>query len=439
MTNRSTATRRTLRRPAALLLAAALATPLLSGCGSTGAAAPVELRASAAASRPAVDPAQVAATATATDAFGLDLLHALTGEPDAAGSNLVVSPSGLATLLAMLLPGARGATAGELAAALHTGLDPRQYALATGALNRPVPATDRLTLRRSDDVWTQQGLAVEPDYLATLAAAFDAGVHQADFAKDPDGARKTVNATVEKATDGRIKDLFGSNGITSSTRLVLTDALYLKAKWASAFKPSHTADRPFRKLDGSAPAVPTMGQTGEFKYADGSGGIVGEPWQAVELPYAEGGLVMDVIVPAQGGFAAFAKGLDQPQLDRILGALAERPVDLRLPRFHFGTSKELTPALRSLGVRAAFDAADFGGIAKDPLAVGTVVQKATIEVGEDGTVAAAGSGVGMEVMAVPNAERPVQLYVDRPFLFLIRDARGGAPLFLGQVTDPRAG
>ncbi|MEU1284312.1 serpin family protein [Kitasatospora sp. NPDC005856] len=439
MTNRRTATRRTLRRPAAPLLAAALAAPLLAGCGSGGAAAPVELRASAPASRPAVDQAQAAATAAATDAFGLDLLHALTAEPDAAGSNLVVSPSGLATVLAMLLPGARGATAEELAKALHTGLAPQQYAYATGALNRPLQGTDKLVLRRSDDVWTQQGLAVQPDYLATLAAAFDAGVHQSDFAKDPDGARKTVNAAVEKATDGRIKDLFGAGAITPNTRLVLTDALYLKAQWASAFKPSRTADLPFHKLDGSAPAVPTMAQSGEFRYADGSGGIVGEPWQAVELPYADGPLVMDLIVPAQGGFAAFAKGLDQPQLDRILGALAERPVDLRLPRFHFGTSKELTPALRSLGVRAAFDGADFGGIAKEPLAVGTVVQKATIEVGEEGTVAAAGSGVGMEVMAVPNAERPVQVHLDRPFLFLIRDTRGGAPLFLGQVTDPRAG
>ncbi|MFI2607104.1 serpin family protein [Kitasatospora sp. NPDC018619] len=439
MTNRSTAPRRTLRRPAALLLAAALATPLLAGCGRPGPAAPGELRAAAPASRPAVDPAQVAATAAATEAFGLDLLHVLTAAPDAAGGNLVVSPSGLATLLAMLLPGARGATAEELAGALHTGLDPRQYAYATGALNRPVPATDRLTLRRSDDVWTQRGQAVEPDYLATLAGAFDAGVHQADFAKDPDGSRRTVNAAVEKATDGRIKDLFGPDAITPSTRLALTDALYLKAKWAAAFKPSHTADRPFHRLDGSAPAVPTMGQSGDFRYAEGSGGIVGEPWQAVELPYADGGLVMDLVVPAQGGFASFVKGLDQPQLDRILGALAERPVDLRVPRFRFGTTKELTPALRSLGVRAAFDAADFGGIAKDPLAVGTVVQKATVEVDEDGTVAAAGSGAGIAAAVAPNADRPVEVHLDRPFLFLVRDARGGAPLFLGQVTDPQAG
>lgn len=440
MTNSSSGTRRRPpRRPAALLLAAALATPLVSGCASTGgAAATGELRASAPVSRPAVDPAAVAATAKATDAFGLDLLHALTAPPDAAGHNLVVSPSGLSTVLAMLLPGARGATAEELAKALHTDLDPKQYALATGALNRPVPATDGLTLRQSDQVWTQQGFPVEPDYLAALATAFDAGVHTTDFKKDPDGSRRAVNAAVEKATEGRIKDLFAAGAINGDTRLVLTDALYLKAKWASAFKPGQTADRPFHKLDGSAPAVPSMGQTGEFKYADGSGGIVGEPWQAVELPYQGGNLAMDLIVPAQGGFAAFTKGLDQPQLDRILGALAERPVDLQLPRFRFDTSNELSPALRSLGVHSAFDHADLGGIAKDPLAVSTVVQKATVQVDEEGTVAAAGSGVGVGVAAAPAPDKPVRLHIDRPFLFLIRDTATGRPLFLGQVADPQA-
>ncbi|SOB83577.1 serpin family protein [Streptomyces sp. 1331.2] len=435
MTNSSTGN----RRRAALLLAAVLAAPLLSGCGSTGAGAGAEVRASAPASRPAVDPAQVAATAKATAAFGLDLLHVLTAKPDDAGRNLVVSPTGLATVLAMVLPGARGATADELAKALHTELDPKQYALAVGASDQQAKNGDQVTLRQSDQVWTQQGFPVEPDYLATLAADFDAGVHTTDFKKDPEGSRKAVNAAVEKATEGRIKDLFAPKAINPDTRLVLTDALYLKAKWASEFKPSHTEDRPFHKLDGTAANVSTMSRTGEFKYADGSGGILGEPWQAIELPYAGGNLAMDLIVPAQGGFAAFTKELDQPELDRILGALAEQPVDLQLPRFHFDTSDELTPALRSLGVHSAFDNADLSGIAKDqPLAVSTVVQKATVQVDEEGTVAAAGSGVGIGVAAAPAPQQAAQLHIDRPFLFLIRDTSGGRPLFLGQVVDPQA-
>ncbi|MFF0411964.1 serpin family protein [Kitasatospora sp. NPDC004745] len=439
MTNRSSAGHHRSRRPAGLLLAAVLAAgPALAGCGSTAADTPT-VRVTASSVRPTADPARSAEVTAGTSAFGVDLLHALTAPPDGAGRNLVLSPSGLATVLAMLLPGARGATADELGKALHSGLDARQYALVTGALARPVPATDKLTLRQTDDLWTQQGLTVDPAYLDTLATAFDAGVHPVDFAKDPAGSRRLVNTAVEKATEGRIKDLFGERQITSDTRLVLTDALYLKAKWATAFTPAKTSDRPFRKLDGSAPAVATMARTGTLRYAEGSGGIVGEPWQAVELPYAEGGLAMDLIVPAQGGFTAFTKGLDQPQLDRILGALEERSVDLTLPRFHFDTSSDLTSALRALGVRAAFDAPDFSGLAKEQLGLSTVVQKATVEVTEDGTVAAAGSGAGVGVMAAPAAPEAVELHVDRPFLFLVRDTADGRPLFLGQVTDPQAG
>ncbi|MFD0272425.1 serpin family protein [Kitasatospora sp. NPDC127111] len=446
MTSRTHGTRSPARRPAVLLLTAtltaALAAPLLSGCGSTGAAAPAVVRASVTASPPAADPAQVAATAAATDAFGLDLLHTLTAAPDRAGRNVVLSPSGLATALAMVLPGARGATADELAKALHTELTPQQYALATGALNHRIPPTDGLTLRQSDDLWAQQGFPLDQGYLATLAAAFDTGVHTTDFRKDPEGARKAVNAAVEKATEGRIKDLFGPNMINADTRLALTDALHLKAKWASPFKAAETSDRPFHRLDGSTPAVSTMAQAGMFRYAEGSGGILGEPWQAVELPYADGGLAMDLLVPAQGGFAAFAKGLDQAQLKLILDSLAERSVDLTLPRFHFDTANELTPTLRALGVNAAFDDADLGGIpgpgTSERLKIGAVVQKATIEVDEEGTVAAAGSGVSIGVAGAAAPKRPVQLHIDRPFLFLIRDTGTGRPLFLGQVTDPQA-
>ncbi|MFE7560326.1 serpin family protein [Kitasatospora sp. NPDC057500] len=428
------------RRPAVLLLCCAA---LLTACGSSGGGASV-VRAEPVTLPPA-DPAQVAATATATGAFGLDLLHTLTADPAGAGRNLVLSPSGLATALAMVLPGARGTTAEELATALHTGLTPEQYALATGALNRSAAATakDGPVLRQSDDLWAQRDYPLDQRYLGVLAAAFDTGVHTADFRADPEGARKAVNGAVEKATEGRIKDLFGAGQLNRDTRLALTDALYLKADWAEPFKAGKSADRPFHRLDGTGAAVPTMARTGALRYAEGSGGILGEPWQAVELPYAGSTLAMDLVVPAQGGFAAFRKGLDQAELDRILGSLAPRTVDLTLPKFHFDTANELTPALQALGVKAAFGpGADLSGIpgpgADGALAIGTVVQKATIQVDEQGTVAAAGSGVGVGAMAAPVPANPVELHIDRPFLFLIRDTATGRPLFLGQVTDPAA-
>ncbi|MCX4753348.1 serpin family protein [Kitasatospora purpeofusca] len=429
------------RRPAVLLLCCAA---LLTACGSTGTGAGAGVVRAESASVPPADPAAVAATATATAAFGLDLLHALTADPGAAGGNLVLSPSGLATVLAMVLPGARGTTAEQLAKALRTGLSPEQYALATGALNRAGAAggKDGTVLRRSDDVWAQRDLPLDPHYLGVLAAGFGAGVRTTDFRKDPEGARKAVNGVVEKATEGRIKDLFAKGQISPDTRLALTDALYLKADWARPFKAGRTTGLPFHRLDGSEAPVPTMAGTESLRYAEGSGGILGEPWQAVELPYAGGTLAMDLIVPAQGGFAAFRRGLDQAQLDLVLGALTERTVDLTLPKFRFDSGNELTPVLKALGVTAAFEDADLSGIpgpgVAERLRIGPVVQKATVQVDEQGTVAAAGSGVGVDTMAAPVPRDPARLHIDRPFLFLVRDTATGLPLFLGQVTDPAA-
>ncbi|MFE3107440.1 serpin family protein [Kitasatospora indigofera] len=430
-----------------LLLTAVLTTAPIAACGSTagpGAGpAPSVVRVSAPATPASAEPGQLAATAAATNAFGVDLYRALTAD-GGAGRNLVLSPSGLATALAMVLPGARGATADELSKALHTGLTPAQYAAATGALDRLSRAAggkDGTVLRRSDTLWAQQGFALDPGYLATLAAAFDTGVRTTDFRKDPAGSRQAVNALVEQDTEGRVKDLFGPRDITPDTRLVLTDALYLKAKWREPFQHTHTSDQPFHRPDGNAAPVSTMGRNGALRYAEGSGGIAGQPWQAVELPYAGSNLAMDLVVPAQGGFEGFVRGLDAPQLDRILGGLAERQVDLTLPRFTFETSNDLVAPLRSLGVNTAFGDADLGGIPgpgeQERLKVDAVVQKATVAVDEDGTVAAAGSGVGIGAAAAQMPQQAVQLHIDRPFVFLVRDTATGQPLFLGQVTDPR--
>lgn len=427
---------------------------VLAGCGSTadstaGGPGSAVLRVTAPSATPTPAAGDLTATAAGTDAFGLDLYHALAAPHG--DQNLVLSPSGLATALAMLLPGSGGATAQELAKVLHTGLTPEQYALAMGALDRaaqPAAAVAGtrdpvLVLKQSDTVWTQQGYPVRQDYLRVLAEAFDAGLRTTDFAKDPDGARKAVNALVEQQTNGQIKDLFGPGTVNASTGLVLTDALYLKATWQTPFPHSATSDQPFHRLDGSTPQVSTMARTTALRYAQGSGGITGQPWQAVELPYLGGNLAMDLLVPAQGGFDAFRKSLDQTQLDRVLGELTDTQVDLTLPRFSFEASNDLSPALTGLGLHSAFGpGADLTGIldpgAKQHLQVQAVVQKARISVDEDGTTAAAASGVVTGTSAVAPPRESAQLHIDRPFLFLIRDTHTGQPLFLGQVTDPHA-
>ncbi|MFJ6215303.1 serpin family protein [Streptomyces sp. NPDC092296] len=420
---------------------AALLALAVAGCGSGAVSTePALVRVAAPGERPAPPAADLTAAAGSSNALGLDLLHTLTASGTGAADDLAVSPSSLATALAMLAPGARGATATELAAVLHTRLPADRFATATGALARAAQsraAADGLTLRESATVWLQRDYAVREAYLDLLASAFDTGVRTADFKTDPEGARRAVNALVERQTEGYVKELFPPRAIDSRTRLALTDTLYLKADWASPFRKDATRQLPFHLLDGSAPKVATMSRSDSLRYGAGSG------WQAVELPYQGGRLALDVLLPAAGTFADFRAGLDGPLLDGILGGLRAQAVDLALPRFAFDWGQPLVETLRTLGVRSAFGpAADFTGIPADPkeppLSVQSVVQKVHLAVDEQGTTAAAASGVSVRVASAARPPGTVaEMRVDRPFLFLIREVTTGQALFLGQVTDPR--
>src|SRR6266540_3852337 len=189
-------------------------------------------------------------------------------------------------------------------------------------------------------------------------------------------ARLAINALVQQQTGGKIKDLFAPGSLDDYTRLVLTNAIYLKARWRQPFDPHDTRPAPFHTLDGGTPQVPTMHhQAVTLPYAQGDG------WQAVELAYKGGALAMDVLLPAAGEFASFQQGLAPDWLAAVLGALRPTTLDLALPKVTFDSTHQLNQTLETLGMPTAFtDAADFRGIftISEPLKVQTVVQKAHV-------------------------------------------------------------
>jgi serpin B len=144
---------------------------------------------------------------------------------------------------------------------------------------------------------------------------------------------------------------------------------------------------------------------------------------------------MTILVPDD--LDAFEAGLDADRLNAILGDLQEQGLTIRLPRYEVRLHQDLIPALRRMGITAAFDAADFSGITGDrSLAIGTVQHEAWVKVDEEGVEAAAATGIGFDTSGgVPNDG---EFRVDRPFLFLIRDTMTGVILFMGRVIDPRA-
>lgn len=387
--------------------------------------------------RASADPATAASAADDIDAFGIDLLRAISG-----GGNTVFSPASIALALAMAEIGANGETASQMNAVLHgvaadggSGLNALSQALAarSGSFKDSEGREINLTLRIANAPFAQAGLELEPAYLDTLASQFGAGLREVDYAADPEGARALINGWVKDETAGRIPELLGQGVISRYTKLTLVNAIYLKAPWETAFDKSATANAPFTRADGSVVQVPTMsGGEQVASYAAGPG------WQAVELPYADDTLAMTIILP--DNLASFIAQLSGTHFEQIIRTLAHRQVNLSLPRFKVQTEVDLAKTLGALGMPLAFEPgqADFSGITtKTPLNISAVIHQANISVDEQGTEAAAATAVVMVGMAAP--EEPVTVQVNRPFLFAVRDLSTGAALFLGQVTDPSVG
>ncbi len=399
---------------------------------------PAEAKSSAA--RTAADPAAAVAAGVAVDAFGFAMYHALLVEQGDA--NLVFSPAGIAVALAMARAGARGTTADQMDAvmrglgsdALANGVNSLDQALNSRSGTYPGRHDGHgfpVTLTIANAPFAQRDERWEQSYLDALAERFGAGVRLVDYKANLDGARQQINDWVDEQTNARIPELLAPGTLDALTRLVLVNAIYLKATWAVAFNEDVTRAAPFTRLDGSTVQAEMMGVFDTFGYAQGDG------WAAVELPYVGDKLALTLILPDD--FAAYTAALDTDAFAQVTSALAEAKGEVDLPRFDIETKTDLANLLAGLGMRDAFDGdlADFSGMTtQEALYIARVIHQANISVDEKGTEAAAATAVVMEAGAAPT--EPFNIRFDRPFLFALRDLETGAILFLGQVVDPTA-
>jgi serpin B len=340
--------------------------------------------------------------------------------------NLFLSPYSVSSALAMVYAGARGETAAQMETVFHlAGQDATHPAFAylREKLNA-LSSTQTLELEVANSLWSQVDHPFRMDYLAVVQEFYGGEAFPVDFKADTESVRQAINAWAEEQTRGRIGNLVPKGMLDPMTRLVLANAIYFKGEWASRFDPSATRPAPFHLADGSTTEAPAMFQTGRFRAAFSEG------LSAIELPYDGNTLSMVVLLndnPAG------------PPLDMTYGKLAglefhEMEVALQLPRFKIESGLELGGTLAAMGMPLAFtDRADFSGMdGSMNLSIGAVVHKAFVEVGEEGTEAAAATAVGIRATSLPQP-----FVVDRSFLFLIRENSTGTILFIGRVTDPR--
>lgn len=353
--------------------------------------------------------------------------------------NLFFSPSSISTALAMTYAGAAGDTKAEMAKVLHIQMpDGRMHeAMKTLQSFWKTPDDNKgIQLKLANRLWGQENNDFLPQFLAITRDQYAAELARLDFSQS-DASRQTINRWVEEQTEEKITDLIPAGVISSDTRLVLTNAVYFHGSWSDPFKKELTKDEDFYLTATEKIKVPLMHRWDEFQYGEI------DDLQILELPYGDGSLSMVVLLPKErDGLAELETKLSFQNLQQWMASVKQdEEVKVYLPKFKMTSQFEMSNTLTAMGMPSAFDAdtADFSGMTggKD-LFISKVIHKAFVDVNEEGTEAAAATGVMMGVTSaiVEEPKQPPLFRADHPFVFMIRDNRNQAILFVGRIINP---
>ena len=395
------------------------------------------------------------AAAQAVNALGLELLAKGTEAKD----NALLSPYSIQTALAMTYAGAAGKTQAEMAKVLHYQADETALHQSFASLHQALEEVAKSTAEQAENakkfggpgepilltvanrLFGQQGYEFRQPFKDLVKDTYHAPFQAMDFIGGADRERVKINGWVEEQTKKRIRDLIPAGGLDRDTRLVLVNAIYMKAPWAAQFEPAATQPLPFQVKGGEAVKVPTMFRRAHMGYGKRDG------YQVITVPYAGGEMQLLVLLPdAKDGLASMEAKLT-PEVLVACANPGAAELKLYLPKFKLEPPLfKLGKVLQALGMKSAFDlpkgSANFDRMAPrkpdDYLYISEVFHKTFLALDEKGTEAAAATAVVMaRAMAMLQKPQPVEVRVDHPFLFAIQHRPSGACLFIGRVTDPR--
>lgn len=368
--------------------------------------------------------------------FALDLYRklALVPEPEGEAENVFFSPYSISTALAMTYAGARGRTKAQMQQTLHFFEPDETFHTLFGALEKTLNEQGRkgeYQLLAANALWLQKGYRFLESFLSLTQQNYSASLKEVDYKQSPEDARQVINAWVGEKTNDKIKDLIPSGVLDAMTRLVLTNAIYFKGDWALPFDKTRTKEDVFYRTPEKTVKVPLMFQKEEFEYG------TTDTLQMLNLPYKGGNLSMLVLLPKTiDGLADLRSQLTAENLAVWKKQMHRQEVQVYLPKFTMACRYELHKPLAEMGMPQVFSReADFSGITGGrDLFISDVIHKAFVAVDEEGTEAAAATGI---VAKLTSARKPPPTFrADRPFVFLIQDNASGSILFMGRVTDP---
>jgi len=412
-----------------MLLAVVLAYTIIDGRSGEAGSMP-EQQAAAPKAHPVDVPVDVQLVA-AQNAFGLRLFGALAKRDG--DQNTFVSPTSAALALALAYNGAEGRTKDEIATAMAVqGISLDQFNQSNAALLARLAVIDpKVKLHIANSIWVRESgsLRPQPNFVKRCHNYYSAEMG------DLRGAPGSVNAWVRRQTEGKIDSLVRESDLQNVVA-ILANAVYFKGEWTDRFEKSATQSAVFTLVDGTKRDVPMMHRNLKCPY------LRGDRFQAISVPYGSGRVRALLFLPDIGTkITDFLTQLTAENWSQWTSRFHPGEGSLGLPRFRSDNEADLEPALKALGMGTAFQAigADFSGLAGSPgeVWIGKAVQKTYVEVNEEGTEAAAATGIVMRARAMRRTER-FDLTFDRPFLFAVQDSMTGAVLFVGQIVDPRS-
>lgn len=373
----------------------------------------------------------VAAVVAGNSSFGFELYQKLSEKE----GNIFFSPYSISTALAMTYAGAKGQTEKEMAGVLHFSLPQEKLPEAFSKLQSSLNALQNkgcMNLSIANSLWAQKDYHFLESFWALNKKYYGAGLQLADFRKQSERARQTINTWVEEKTQQKIKELFKPGVINPETRLILGNAIYFKGKWVSQFEVKETVATDFYVTPRETIKVPMMSQTAAFTYKDF------DDFSAMDLPYIGNGMSMIIFLPKEvAGLKKLEKNLTNDKVKNWINELSKAgksEVIVTMPKFKITAEFELSETLSAMGMPRAFINADFSGMTGEKdLYLSNVVHKAFVEINEEGTEAAAATGVSMGITAIVT---PLVFRADHPFIFLIRENQTGSILFVGRIVDP---
>ncbi len=353
--------------------------------------------------------------------------------------NIIVSPYSISLALAMLLNGAANNTEAQIRNALNFRQDNNTLNKSFQLLQEKYKnycKEDSIELKIANSIWLQKEYPIEVDFKSLSKDYYNAQIDSVDFKKSPEFARTIINKWVEKETDSKIKSIFEEGMITEFTRAVIVDAISFYGKWAIPFQKELTINEPFYLNANKTIQAKMMRRTGSFEY------LKDTTYQLIKLDYQGKSLSMLVILPN--------KKIDISNIENKISSIFDKSnqllkhqVEVSLPILSFMLDLSVQPILEKLGMKDAFSkAANLTKLSKnaveDTLYVSSIRHKAWVEISEEGTKAAAATGVAVSLLiaSAPVTLSPEIFKADHPFLFIISDNTLHNILFYGRVNNP---